>query len=88
MTKVGIIGLGTMGRQHMDAYRQMPDVEVAAVYDHHADRAQAFAQEYGVSVAGSLDELLNQCELIDICTPTYRHAEYALPAIEAGKAVV
>jgi glyceraldehyde-3-phosphate dehydrogenase/erythrose-4-phosphate dehydrogenase len=32
MVKVGIIGLGTMGRQHMDAYRQMPDVEVAAVY--------------------------------------------------------
>ena len=88
MVKVGIIGLGTMGRQHMDAYRQMPDVAVAAVYDHHADRAAAFAQEYGVSVASDLNALLAACDIIDICTPTYRHAEYALPAIEAGKAVV
>jgi len=80
--------LGTMGRQHMDAYRQMPDVAVAAVYDHHADRAAAFAQEYGVSVASDLNALLAACDIIDICTPTYRHAEYALPAIEAGKAVV
>ncbi len=53
MVKVGIIGLSTMGRQHMDAYRQMPDVAVAAVYDHHTDRAAAFAQEYGVPVAAT-----------------------------------
>ncbi|MFN7018445.1 MAG: Gfo/Idh/MocA family protein [Fimbriimonadales bacterium] len=88
MTRVGIIGLGTMGTQHMDAYRQMPDVEVAAVYDHRPERAQAFAQQYGVRVAESLDDLFSRCEVIDICTPTHRHAEYALPAIAAGKAVV
>ncbi|MFN4032306.1 MAG: Gfo/Idh/MocA family protein [Fimbriimonadales bacterium] len=88
MTKVGIIGLGTMGAQHIDAYRAMPDVEVAAVYDHHPERAQAFAQKYSVRVAENLNALLDHCDVIDICTPTYRHAEYALPAIEAGKAVV
>lgn len=88
MTRVGIIGLGTMGRQHMDAYRQMPDVEVAAIYDHRPERAQEVAQEYGVRVAGTLNDLFNLCDVVDICTPTYRHAECALPAIEAGKAVV
>lgn len=88
MVKVGVVGLGTMGRQHTDAYRQMPDVTIAAVYDHHPERAQAFAQEYGVPVAANYQELLNLCDIVDICTPTYRHVEYALPAIEAGKAVV
>jgi predicted dehydrogenase len=88
MVKVGIIGLGTMGHQHMDAYRQMPDVAVAAVYDRREERTAAFAQEYGVVAASDFDTLLRRCEIIDICTPTYRHAEYALPAIEAGKAVV
>lgn len=88
MVKVGIVGLGTMGRQHMDAYLQMPDVEVAGVYDHHPDCAEAFRQQYDVPVASSFNALLECCEIIDICTPTYRHAEYALPAIEAGKAVV
>ncbi len=88
MVKVGIIGLGTMGRQHMEAYRQMPDVEVAAVYDRREERTASFAQEYGVFAASDFDTLLSRCDIIDICTPTYRHAEYALPAIEAGKAVV
>lgn len=88
MVKVGIIGLGTMGHQHIDAYLQMPDVAVAGVYDHHADRAQAFGQKYGVPVASTLDNLFDACDIIDICTPTYRHVEYALPAISAGKAVV
>jgi len=88
MVRVGIVGLGTMGRQHAEAYRQMPDVQLSAVYDHHIDRAQAFAQEFNTVVAPHFEALLQQCEIVDICTPTYRHAEYALSAIEAGKAVV
>jgi len=77
-----------MGHQHMDAYRQMPDVEVSAIYDHHAERAQAFAQRYGVASANTYEEFLGRVDIVDICTPTYRHAEYALPAIEANKAIV
>ncbi len=88
MTKVGIVGLGTMGHQHIEAYLQMPDVEVSAVYDHHPERAQAFAERYGVPTASTYEAFLQQVEIVDICTPTYRHSEYALPAIEAGKAVV
>lgn len=77
-----------MGRQHTQAYRQMPDVEVAVVYDRRPERAQAFAQEFGVPIANDFQELLNRCDIVDVCVPTHRHAEYALPAIEAGKAVV
>jgi UDP-N-acetylglucosamine 3-dehydrogenase len=88
MVKVGIVGLGTMGRQHAEAYRQMPDVQLSAVYDHHLERAQAFAREFNTVVVPHFEALLQQCEIVDICTPTYRHAEYALLAIEAGKAVV
>ncbi len=88
MVKVGIVGLGTMGHQHISAYLQMPDVQVSAVYDHHPERASAFSQQYGVPVAPNVEAFLNACDIVDICTPTYRHAEYALPAIVAGKAVV
>jgi len=88
MVKVGIVGLGTMGRQHAEAYRQMPDVQLSVVYDHHRDRAEAFAREFGTAVARDWDDFFNQCEIVDICTPTYRHTEYALAAIQAGKAVV
>lgn len=88
MVKVGIVGLGTMGHQHIKAYLQMPDVTVTGVYDHHPDRAEAFRQQYEVPVAPTLEALFADCEIIDICTPTYRHMEYVLPAVEAGKGVV
>ncbi len=88
MVRVGIIGLGTMGRQHAEAYQQMDDVQISVVYDHHLERAEAFAQEFGATMARNIDEFLQGCEIVDICTPTYRHAEHALAAIEAGKAVV
>ncbi|MDW8052172.1 MAG: Gfo/Idh/MocA family oxidoreductase [Armatimonadota bacterium] len=88
MTRVGIIGLGTMGRQHTLAYRQMPDVEVVAAYDRNPERVQQFTQEFGVYAATDFNDLLSRCDVVDICVPTHRHAEYALAAIEAGKAVV
>jgi predicted dehydrogenase len=88
MVKVGIVGLGTMGRQHAEAYQQMPDVQLSVVYDHHPERMEAFAKEFGAYPAGNLEEFLQRCDIVDICTPTYRHLEYALPAIQAGKAVV
>ncbi|MCW5934279.1 MAG: Gfo/Idh/MocA family oxidoreductase [Fimbriimonadia bacterium] len=88
MTRVGIVGLGTMGRTHAEAYQQMPDVEITAVFDRNPVRTEPFASDFQTFGATTLGELLNRCEIVDICVPTYRHAEFAIPAVEAGKAVV
>lgn len=88
MIKVGIIGLGTMGRTHAEAYRLMPDVELRAVFDRRPERSERFAQAFHTTAVASLDGLLTEVDLVDVCVPTYRHTEYAVPAIEAGKAVV
>jgi UDP-N-acetylglucosamine 3-dehydrogenase len=88
MIKVGIIGLGTMGRTHAEAYRLMPDVELSAVFDRRPERAERFAQEFQTTAVAGLENLLKGVEIVDVCVPTYRHAEYAVPSIEAGKAVV
>ena len=38
--KVGIIGMGFMGRMHLSAYRKLPDAEVIAFADTDQDRAR------------------------------------------------
>lgn len=88
MVRVGLIGLGNMGRTHARAYRQMPDVEIAAVLDRNLARAESFAQEFGTTNCSSLEELLERVEVVDVCVPTPYHAEFAVAAVEAGKAVV
>lgn len=89
MLRVGIVGLGTMGHVHADAYQQMPDVEIAGVYDSDPVRAKDFAQWRGIStVFPSFEALLAAVDFVDVCSPTPTHTEYALAALTAGRDVV
>jgi len=89
MLRVAIIGVGTMGHVHTDAYQQMPDVDLVGVYDADPARAQAFAEARGLStVYPSAEALIGDVDVVDVCTPTPAHAEYVLAALYAGRDVV
>ena len=49
--KIGVIGLGFIGAQHIDALRRVPAVEVAAVCDFNAANLEAARARFGVSKA-------------------------------------
>jgi UDP-N-acetylglucosamine 3-dehydrogenase len=86
MIRVGILGAGGMGNVHARQYRKMPDVELA-FFDPITDKANAFCQRWNCGVAGSAEELLKTCDVIDICLPTNLHHEWALKTIAAGRAL-
>lgn len=77
-----------MGKVHARAYSKMPDVQLVGGFDSHSERLAAFSQEFGAEASPSMDSLLASVDVVDVCVPTHRHAEYALSAIEAEKAVV
>jgi len=89
--RVGVVGCG-IGRQHLDAYRALPDLfEVAALCDVDAAKAQETAGVYSIGrVVTSLDTLLDldDLDVVDLCTPPYLHAAQTLQALEAGKHVI
>jgi UDP-N-acetylglucosamine 3-dehydrogenase len=87
MYKVGIVGVGGMGRVHARQYRKRNDVDLQ-FYDRNADRSKSFRDVYGAAPASSFDELLKQVDVIDVCLPTPEHREYGLKAIAAGRAVL
>ncbi|MBX7135348.1 MAG: Gfo/Idh/MocA family oxidoreductase [Fimbriimonadaceae bacterium] len=83
--RVGIVGVGGMGNTHANKYRQMRDVELSA-YDVDPERLATFCVKTGAEARGSLDHLIDCCDIVDICLPTHLHMATAGQAIHAGRA--
>ena len=87
--KVGLIGLGGMGFVHFNCYKKMQDVEIA-VADVRVDMAKEKIADEAIHVYSSLTELLanEDVDFIDVCTPSYLHADITVEALNAGKHVI
>ena len=85
--KIGLIGSGFMGKVHAAAWAQTPAV-LAGVLSSDREGAASLASEYGGTVYDSLDAMLSDVDVVDICAPTYLHKEFALQAAAAGKHIV
>ena len=83
MIKIGLIGCGFMGNMHANCYNNIEGVKVSAVADVRPEYARALAGE-GVEIyADGMDLIKNaEVDVIDICLPTYLHAEYAIAAMD------
>lgn len=92
MVKLGLIGGGFMGSTHSACYeilsKQM-SVKVTAVADIDVEKAKRLAEKFGAAIYNSAQELIDNADVntVDICLPTYLHAEYAVKAMEKGYSV-
>lgn len=81
---VGLIGAGGISRVHAPAWKALG----AHVLVYSEVGAADLAEQFGLEVVDSFDEVLRRAEFIDIVTPTPTHKSIALAAIAAGKQVV
>jgi len=89
--KIGVIGTGSIAQLHLGAYAANPDVEIVAVSDINAERAQAVADQYGAKRAyGDPNQLLADAEVdgVSVCTWNNTHASWSIAAVKAGKHVL
>ncbi|MGE4506705.1 MAG: Gfo/Idh/MocA family protein [Desulfovibrionaceae bacterium] len=83
--KVGVIGLGWMGKIHLRNYCKMPDVTVVGVVDTDEDTRAAAAEQFGVAAFADVAELLSQGpEAVSVCVPTVLHHSVGLQVIASG----
>lgn len=103
MIRVGMLGLGFMGRAHLARYVKMQNATPVAVADQEAERLKSDFRPGGnidlgtgtldwekVRALISAEELIRNSEIdvVDICLPTYLHSRYAIMALENGKHVI
>jgi predicted dehydrogenase len=81
--KVGVIGTGTMGRNHVRIYSELKEVEEVYAVDVDKEKINAL-NEYEVIVCDSQAELFGFVDAVSICVPTTYHFEVAKRAIEMG----
>ena len=83
--KVGVIGVGVLGRFHTKLYRENPNVDLVGVFDVSASQAAKIAQEFGTTAYASEAELAARCDALTVAVPATNHYETAMPLIEMGK---
>lgn len=84
-TRVAIVGCGAVASIHAGNLLQDPDVELAAVYGPHLQRASSFASRYGIQEIGdSIAAVIARADVAIVCSPSALHFEQALDCLNAG----
>jgi len=82
MLKVGVVGLGKMGRIHLRNYTEMADVEVVGVVDVVPEAREQVAAQFGVKAFATVEELLAAGpDAVSVCVPTSLHHDAGLKLI-------
>jgi predicted dehydrogenase len=84
--KIGVVGAGNWGRNHVRTVAGLADAELAAVCDTDAKTRERIARQHpGVLVTGELTDLLQRSDAVIVASPAGTHAPVARRCIEAGK---
>lgn len=86
---VGVVGCGVISEAHLAAWARTPGFRVRGVIDTNHDQAAKRASQFEVAtIFERLDDLLAECDVVDVCTPPQSHARIAQAAIEHGRHLV
>lgn len=87
MLKLGIFGVGHLGKFHLNNWKQIPGVEIVGFFDPNNDNAKAVEAEYGIKRFMDEEALIKASDIIDVVTPTHLHFPVCEMAIKLGKHV-
>ena len=88
--RIGIIGVGQIGKKHLENYRSIPDAEVVAIAGRDPSRTEQVARDYQIaSWVTDFRKLLDRDDIdaVDICLHNNLHLPAALAAFQTGKHV-
>lgn len=87
MLKVALVGVGGISGAHIPVWEEMENAELIALCDIRPERMEKYE---GKKHYTDFEEMLNneKIDILDICLPTYLHADYAVKAMERGINVI
>ena len=83
MLKVALVGVGGISGAHIPAWEAMEDVELTALCDIRPEQMEKYPDKRRYT---DFDEMLakEEIDILDICLPTYLHADFSVKAMERG----
>ncbi|MEK5443394.1 Gfo/Idh/MocA family protein [Fredinandcohnia sp. FSL W7-1320] len=90
MKHIGLVGLGFIGKAHLDVYQHIENCQVTAICTRNKVEDVDIIQSFNGSFVTDYEYLLNskEIDIIDICVPTFLHEDYIIKAARAGKHII
>jgi len=87
LIRTGIVGSGFSASFHFEAVKKVYgiDIEIVGVYSKTPEKRRSFAQKRGIKSFDSLDELIDSCDVVHVCTPPATHEPIAVAALEKNR---
>lgn len=85
--KLGIVGLGHLGKIHLQNALKVEAFEIVGIFDIHEKTVNEQAEKYQLKAFSSYESLLNEVDAVDIVSATSAHFDLAIKAIENNKHV-
>ncbi len=87
MLKVGVFGVGHLGKFHLNNWKEIEGVKIVGFFDPNNDNAKEVIEKYGIKRFMDEDKLIDACDAIDVITPTTLHYDICMKAVRKGKHV-
>ena len=87
MLKIGILGVGHLGKFHLNNWKEISNVEVVGFYDPNDDISREVTDKYQIPRFPDPELLMDACDAVDIVAPTNFHFDLCKKAIRKGKHV-
>ncbi len=82
--RVGVVGIGYLGRFHAQKYAAIPEVELIGLADIIPERAQEWAEKLKTKAFHHHRHLLGEVEAVSVVVPTEQHHQIAKDFFQAG----
>ena len=88
MLKIGVFGVGHLGKFHLNNWKEIAGVELVGFYDPDDTNAREVSDKYHLKRFDDLHQLLDQVDAVDIVAPTDHHFYLCESAVKKGKHVL
>jgi len=88
MIKIGVVGAGSMGKNHARVCSEINDVELTGICDVDNTTAKIVAERFHTKAYTSYQDLISKVDAVIIATPTSTHFDISTKALSSGKHVL
>lgn len=87
MLKIGVFGVGHLGKYHLNNWKEIKGVELVGFYDPSDEMASGVVEKYGLTRYEDMDDLIKLSDAVDIVAPTNFHFGICDKALRKSKHV-